>query len=106
MGYVRAAADNGSGDGEDSAALVAVVHDEAAAVPGDECPYGKGDAAAADGDALGEPLSEPESRGLVERGGEPRHGARLRRKRVHHAHGRDGHGARARTAPGSGARGR
>jgi hypothetical protein len=88
--HLQATDDNGSGDGEDGAALVAVVHDEAAAVPDVERPDGEGDAVAADGDALGEPLLDAEPRRLLERGGELRHGAALGHERVHGAHGRDG----------------
>jgi len=82
----------------DGAAPVAVVHDEPAAVPNVEGEDGIGDAVAADGDALGEPLLQAERYQLLQRGGEPRRGAPLRDERVHGAHRRDrllGDGARA-----------
>uniref|UniRef100_A0A0E0NB02 Uncharacterized protein n=1 Tax=Oryza rufipogon TaxID=4529 RepID=A0A0E0NB02_ORYRU len=82
--------DNGGGDGEDGAALVSMVHDEAAAVPDVEGPDGEGDAVAADGDALGEPLLEPEPRRLLERCRELSHGGPLRHERVHRARRRHG----------------
>nr|CAB3446859.1 unnamed protein product [Digitaria exilis] len=96
----HAAVDNGAGDSEDRAALVAVVHDESAAVPEVERRDGhQHGVAGANREALGEPLPEPEPQRLLERGGEPRHGAPLRHERVHGArrrHGLLGDGARAR----------
>jgi hypothetical protein len=75
-----------------------VVHDEAAAVPEVEGRDGEGGAVAAEGEALGEPLLDPEPRRLLERGGELRHDPPLRHERVHGArrrHGLRGQGSRA-----------
>uniref|UniRef100_A0A0E0G332 Uncharacterized protein n=1 Tax=Oryza nivara TaxID=4536 RepID=A0A0E0G332_ORYNI len=62
----EAALDNGVGDDEDGATLVAMGHDEAASVPDVEGQDGEGDAVATDGDALGKPLLEPQSHRLLE----------------------------------------
>jgi hypothetical protein len=51
--YSQAAVNNDRGDGNHGAALVTVVHDQAAALPEVEGPNGEGDAVAAEGDVLG-----------------------------------------------------
>uniref|UniRef100_A0A0E0G314 DUF834 domain-containing protein n=2 Tax=Oryza nivara TaxID=4536 RepID=A0A0E0G314_ORYNI len=87
---MHAATDGDEGDGEDGATLVSMVHDEAAAVPDIEGQDGEGDAVAADGDALGEPLLEPEPHRLLQRRRELSHGGPLRHERVHRPHRRYG----------------
>uniref|UniRef100_A0A0E0JWL8 Uncharacterized protein n=1 Tax=Oryza punctata TaxID=4537 RepID=A0A0E0JWL8_ORYPU len=65
-------------------------HDEAASVPDVEGQDGEGDAIAADGDALGEPLLEPKPCRLLQRRQELSHGGSLRHERVHRPHRRHG----------------
>ncbi|RWW36754.1 hypothetical protein BHE74_00058198 [Ensete ventricosum] len=86
---LQASSDDRSANSEDMATFDTVVHGNPAAVPSYEGPDGEGDGVAADGDALGEPLTQAEFDGILERVREHAHGAQLGDGGVGSAHGGD-----------------